>query len=398
MCKTKLRKGSGFHLSKSICGHYSNSTTARIIVLSASFGSRGTLDPKLLTAALHKVFARHEVLRSTFHCLPGAAISVQVITESSTPPIVNYDLSGYDPARQTAEIEALFGPASQSPFDFQKGSLCRISLVTLSCDNHILFLDLSSLCADTASFKNLVRDISRFYSACLGHEEPSNEPPQYADLAEWQNELLESEDTKTARDYWRQQDLLPLIVLKLPFEKPACRKPGFEPRFLTSTIGPDIAEKSESSSGIATLRNLYSFSLAGRACCGASPGSQTSSSAWPAMAGRMRGCRRRWGFSQNIYRSAVIWKSTFDSVIFWNRPVTRHTMSFNGRSILAGTSSPGRIGYRVAGFLLRQFRIRGGAGEVLRRRAHIFDSETTRLCRSFQGEIVLCSKGRPFDH
>ena len=85
--------------------------------------------------------------------------------------------------------------------------------------------------------------ISRSYSACLGHEEPSNEPPQYADLAEWQNELLESEDTKTARDYWRQQDLLPLIVLKLPFEKPACRKPGFEPRFLTSTIGPDIAAK-----------------------------------------------------------------------------------------------------------------------------------------------------------
>ena len=203
----------------------------------------GTLDPKLLTAALHTVFARHEVLRSTFHCLPGAAIPVQVITESSTPPIVNYDLSGYDPARQTAEIEAHFGPASQSPFDFQKSSPCRISLVTLSCENHILFLDLSALCADTASFKNLVRDISRSYSACLGHEEPSNEPPQYADLAEWQNELLESEDTKTARDHWRQQDLLPLIVLKLPFEKPACRKPGFEPRFLTSTIGPDIAAK-----------------------------------------------------------------------------------------------------------------------------------------------------------
>ena len=43
VCKTKLRKGSGFHLSKSICGHYSNSTTVRIIVLSASSGSRELL-------------------------------------------------------------------------------------------------------------------------------------------------------------------------------------------------------------------------------------------------------------------------------------------------------------------------------------------------------------------
>ena len=369
-------------------------------MLSASSGSRELLDPKLLTAALHKVFARHEVLRSTFHCLPGTAIPVQVITESSTPSIDELRSERLRSAHgKTAEIEALFGQASQSPFDFQKSSLCRISLVTLSCENHILFLDLSSLCADTASFKNLVRDISRSYSACLGHEEPSNEPPQYADLAEWQNELLESEDTKTARDYWRQQDLLPLIVLKLPFEKPACRKPGFEPRFLTSTIGPDIAAKirklvrnydtSESVFFLACwqilLRRLTGQPdfVVGLACDGRTYEGLQEAVGLFAKYLPVRGhLEENLRFSQileqagNSARDVLQWQEYFS----WDQ--------------FAGSNTD----IESPAFLLRQFRIRGRAGEVFRRRSHIFDSETTRLCRSFQGEIVLCSKGRSFNH
>jgi hypothetical protein len=32
---------------------------------------------------------------------------------------------------------------------------------------------------------------------------PSHEPVQYVDIAEWQNEILESDDTKSGLEYWR---------------------------------------------------------------------------------------------------------------------------------------------------------------------------------------------------
>ena len=215
----------------------------------------GNLNTKIFKAALQNVFARHEILRTTFHCLPEMTVPVQVITDGGIPSIHNYNLSGWDLPEQEAGIEALFQEARQLPFDFAQGPLSRISLVTLSPDKHMLLVTLSALCADTASLKNLVHEISRSYAACLRREELSDEPRQYADLAEWHNELLESADTETAREYWRKQDISALLTVKLPCENQPSGKPGFAPQFLTSTINPDMAAK------IGTLIRKYEASV-----------------------------------------------------------------------------------------------------------------------------------------
>jgi amino acid adenylation domain-containing protein len=203
----------------------------------------GTLDTELLKAAVRNVVARHEILRTTFHCLPGTTIPVQVVDQRGIPSIDSHDLSGWDPPRQTAEIERLWQRAHRLPLDLEDGPLCRISLLTLSMDEHMLLVNLSSLCVDTVSLKNLVREISRSYSACLQRLKLSDEPAQYADLAEWQNELLESDDTRTGRDYWRKQDLSAVLNPTFPFEDQSSETSGFEPRYLTSTIPADIAAK-----------------------------------------------------------------------------------------------------------------------------------------------------------
>jgi len=69
-----------------------------------------------------------------------------------------------------------------------------VSLVTLSPWKYLLIVSLPA--TDTAALKNLVDEISRSYAACAAYEELDDEPLQYADLAEWQNELLAGEDTK----------------------------------------------------------------------------------------------------------------------------------------------------------------------------------------------------------
>ena len=203
----------------------------------------GTLDPNVLKAAVRKVFGRYEILRTTLHCLPGTTIAVQVIDQQGIPSVDSYDLSGWDPPRQNAEIERLWEKGSPWPFDLENVSPCQLSLVTRSIDEYVLLVHLSSFCADAVSLNNLVREISRCYSGCLQGVELSDEPAQYADLAQWQNELLESEDTKTGRDYWRRQNLSALLNLTLPLEDQPSGTSGFEPRCLSSVIAPDIAVK-----------------------------------------------------------------------------------------------------------------------------------------------------------
>jgi len=100
---------------------------------------------------------RHEIFRTTFICLPGMSIPVQVITDGSLPSIDCYDLTGWGAPEQEARIEALFQEAGRLPFDFEKGPLSRLSLVTLSPDKTMLLVTLSSLCADAASLGTLVR-------------------------------------------------------------------------------------------------------------------------------------------------------------------------------------------------------------------------------------------------
>ena len=227
----------------------------------------GIADTRILQAALRDVWDRYEILRTAFQCVPGIDTPVQVITDddvalSGVLAVDSYNLIGLDYPQQEARIEALRQEANQAPFDFERGRLSRVSLVALSPARHVLLVNLSSLCADAASLRNLVREISLAYSARLRRqefgedfsEEFGDQPAQYADLAEWQNELLESEDTKAGRDYWSRQNFSELLTLKLPCEGRPPEKLIFKPSFVLSTI------KSDSLAKIGTLTRKYDAS------------------------------------------------------------------------------------------------------------------------------------------
>jgi amino acid adenylation domain-containing protein len=218
----------------------------------------GNLDPQLLEAALAEVVQRHEILRTTFHCLPAMTLPLQVISQGSRVSVRDYDLNGWKSQAQEGRIEALLGEASRIPFDFERGPLLQTALVELSPEKHSLLLRLPALCADRASLENLVREISLCYAAGLGERELSEETIQYADLAEWQNELLESAETETGREYWRKQNLSALLTIKLPFEnrnlavkfpfddQPAERSPNdFAPQALPLVVEPQLAAEIE---------------------------------------------------------------------------------------------------------------------------------------------------------
>jgi len=214
---------------------HSSSYSARCAVL-----IEGPLDITLLEVALEGLFARHEILRTTIAWLPETTIPAQVISESGTPSINRHNLRGLEPREQASVLESLFQDVGGSPFDRSKDLPARISLAALSADRHMLLVTLSAFCADMATLAIFVRELSRLYSASQLDETLIAAELQYADVAQWANELLESADTSAGRDHWRRQNLSSVPGLTLPFEHRSSTTPAFDSRSLSFELKVDL--------------------------------------------------------------------------------------------------------------------------------------------------------------
>ncbi|MBE9170902.1 amino acid adenylation domain-containing protein [Pleurocapsales cyanobacterium LEGE 06147] len=204
---------------------------------------KGKLNKQILESALKSIINRHEILRTNFIALQGMSIPIQVITDNE-PMISYYDLRELSSEEKDTKLELIFDKVKQHSFCFEKGSLVDISLMLLERNKHVLLICLPALCADRATLKNLVSEISHTYAAYLHNQEPSEEPLQYADLAEWQNELFEGKDGAIGREYWlKKKEVLAFANLKLPNENQTTVKPEFKPELLSLWLESDKVAK-----------------------------------------------------------------------------------------------------------------------------------------------------------
>ena len=148
------------------------------------------------------------------------------MNEESAPSIEEYNLSTCDPSRQEAEIEALFQEVGRVPFDLANGPVLRIYLLP--------WRPTGTCCSLTRRRYVRMRHHSGFWcarsvaaiqlsNAAKNHQ---RNPPQYADLAEWENDLLESEETREGKKYWRELEASASRPPKLPFEKRPSARSG----------------------------------------------------------------------------------------------------------------------------------------------------------------------------
>ncbi|MFP4099133.1 non-ribosomal peptide synthetase family protein [Coleofasciculus sp.] len=209
----------------------------------------GKLKTEVIEDALQQVVNRHEILRTTFHRQPGIKLPIQVIHNSGNPLWNYFNLSDSDPKEQQAKIEELFQKKKCFIFNFEQNSILRSSLISLSATQHILLITLPSLCADSWTLKNVVKELSYIYSKGLKNDKLTDEPVQYIQFSEWQNELLE-EDAELGKAYWHKQNLGSLPALTLPFEYKPSGKTEFDPDVYALNIEPEVVANIEK---IATL-------------------------------------------------------------------------------------------------------------------------------------------------
>ncbi|MBD1945566.1 amino acid adenylation domain-containing protein, partial [Coleofasciculus sp. FACHB-712] len=206
----------------------------------------GNLNATALKEAVQQIINRHEILRTSFHREPGIKIPIQLVSDRfHITSWHSSNLTNYNPLGQEAKIEAIIQEERRSISTSEPGgSLLRTSLITLSDDKHILIATLPSLCADSWTLKNLVKEISQGYVANLQSEEIAEEEVvQYVQFSEWQNQLLEDEDDLTGKKYWKQQ-FSNLANLKLPLEKKLLALSAkFKPKSIEYQIEPDLVTK-----------------------------------------------------------------------------------------------------------------------------------------------------------
>src|SRR5450432_4901086 len=176
-----------------------------------TIGIEGPLDIAKLKAALQNVVSKYEILRTALRRQTGVKSPFQVIQEDAAFRFVQED---------GGKIEELLR-RERGALDDEEGSPLRALLVANGADQHSLVLTLPAACADRETLKNLFQEIAAGYGGKAGSA--ADEIMQYADLVEWQNELLASEETKAGRDFWRNGcrsiDFAALQSCALPLEK-----------------------------------------------------------------------------------------------------------------------------------------------------------------------------------
>ena len=194
----------------------------------------GALSVAALKQALARVVGRHEILRTVFRRRPGIRVPVQFALDAAAAlSWSEFDLRGDEFAGQKSRLEEIESHEAALAFDFERGPLCRATLLRLDDRRYALRLCLPALCADASTLANIVRELTNAYAKAENAGAEAAEPDeavQYVQFAEWHNELLEGGEDEDGKAFWRGWDAGALSPLKLGFERSPEAAVRFTPR------------------------------------------------------------------------------------------------------------------------------------------------------------------------
>ena len=130
------------------------------------------------------------------------------------------------------------------PFDTGDGLLLRGLLLKFSERNHVLILVVHHIAADGWGLGILIQELTELYPTFLKDlPSPLPElPVQYADFAEWQGQLLQSDPLQTQMRYWKKNLQGPLPVLELPSDGPRPSRQTFNGARQAFELSQDLNE------------------------------------------------------------------------------------------------------------------------------------------------------------
>ncbi|MEU0499432.1 amino acid adenylation domain-containing protein, partial [Nocardia sp. NPDC005998] len=199
----------------------------------------GALDVAALEQALGDVFARHEVLRTTYPSSASGPHQVIQPADQAVPRLTVTDIDESDLLRMVIEF-------ALTTFDVTVQVPLKVGLFRIAEHDHVLAFTVHHVSADGSSMGPLARDVMAAYVARAQGEIPqwAPLPVQYADYALWQRSVLGSEDDPESLAaqqvaYW-QSTLAGLPdQLELPADRPRPPAQSFQGKAIRFEIAPD---------------------------------------------------------------------------------------------------------------------------------------------------------------
>ncbi|MBD1228687.1 non-ribosomal peptide synthetase, partial [Xenorhabdus griffiniae] len=217
---------------------------------------QGYLNLDALQAALNRIVARHEILRTTIKMVEGQALQVIGKPDSGFSLAVE-ELSHLPAEKQQITIEEITQRETSQPFDFAQGPLIRGRLLRLAANEHILLLTQHHIISDGWSLNILMHELSTLYHA---FSEGQGDPLpaltlQYADYALWQREWLQGELLEKQVNFWRDALQGAPALLELPTDRPRPEQRSYAGGYVDITLSPEL------SSGLRNLSQRHETTL-----------------------------------------------------------------------------------------------------------------------------------------
>ncbi|MEU4329526.1 amino acid adenylation domain-containing protein [Nonomuraea dietziae] len=155
--------------------------------------------PAAVTAALARVVARHEVLRTALENRDG--VPTQVVLPEVPIEVAVTDLRGLRADEQQARLAQVREADAARSIPLDQAPLWRARLIHTGDEHDHLFFTVHHVAFDAASVAIFQRD----FLACFGEVDLPELPIQYGDFAAWQRGRWEGGELTDQLGYWRKQ-------------------------------------------------------------------------------------------------------------------------------------------------------------------------------------------------
>jgi amino acid adenylation domain-containing protein len=202
----------------------------------------GIISEQAFVSSLKQLVTRHEILRTIYVYQPGMKFPFQAVLDAAEPSIQILDLTNSPEPEQTANLDELFRGMQVASVGPEQGPVIVATLATLAPNRYAVLISLPAMTADVASLEIIAKElagIARGQTMDAGEE-----PLRYVQFAQWQNDLIESDDenARKAKQFWESLGEAP--GLSLPHEVPA--SDGRSERVVACTIDAEAATQIES--------------------------------------------------------------------------------------------------------------------------------------------------------
>ncbi|MEQ1975256.1 amino acid adenylation domain-containing protein [Xenorhabdus sp. SGI240] len=224
--------------------------------ISGGLRLKGQLNLNALQAALDRIVARHEILRTTINMEDGIARQVIADAERGFTLIIK-DFSQSTETEKQAAIDAAAQFETHHPFDFALEPLIRGQLLKLASDEHVLLLTQHHMISDGWSLNILIYEFTTLYRAFI--QEQRDPLPaltiQYADYALWQRQWLQGDVLEKQVSFWRKALQGAPALLELPTDRPRPAVQSYHGDHVAFTLSPALSD------GLKALSQRHSSTL-----------------------------------------------------------------------------------------------------------------------------------------